>query len=67
MSDQLHKICLHCNAVMPAEVDPLDLLGGHHGECVNCRKWKRAHYAKVEAIILQESRTHAANNPKSTP
>lgn len=43
------KTCYHCDVELAEKVDPLDVLGGQHGQCAACREYKAAWWAEFQA------------------
>jgi hypothetical protein len=61
--------CYNCDRVLPAKVDLLDSLGGTHGICEGCAKWKANYYAELQqrtgsapATAVPEYFTHFARH-----
>ena len=43
-----NKTCYHCDRVLPEKINPVDALGGVHGQCDGCRDFKAAWYAELQ-------------------
>lgn len=50
------KTCYHCDRVLPEKIDPLDPMGGVHGMCEGCRKFKDDWYARLKAAGTEEAK-----------
>ncbi len=57
------KTCYHCDRVLDEAINPLDPLGGVHGQCQNCREFKAAWYAEFKKSTGNSPATAEKTNP----